>query len=265
MTGRIKTSAALTILMAVSTAAYGQQTGSVVAPIEQNSDEQGFSSIFKDVKPLSPLIGSDPNAGSNPDQEEIPSSGATAPDDQPANTTETISGDNSPKESQQADDPQAEKAKIKAASVEDYLERYLTGSWARIGPRTLSGLTQRILFKAQQSCTLPANKIDQFQVAKGAETTLPSTSGTSGDLVYYRTDSGLQRMDSETSRIDLIGEIAKLEGGPTGTYFSLKIGETERRIVFDDDAQPNKAGSLMIEEESMYILCPHDSQEASNG
>ncbi len=152
-----------------------------------------------------------------------------------------------------------------AASLKAF-ESSIVGTWARLGSRDITGVSQRLLLKAQQSCMLPSEELGQFKVSEGAETIAASATGSGGDLIYYRTDSGLQRMDNERQRIDLVENVVPQKGGPTGTFFQFNAGSTVLRVVFNGGPQSaERTGSLMIEENSMYILCPPNAVAQNNG
>ncbi|MDD9909752.1 MAG: hypothetical protein OXR62_08685 [Ahrensia sp.] len=133
------------------------------------------------------------------------------------------------------------------------LDAQLLGSWSVLTKDLNTELTDAVFEAAIKACeTFP--DITQLDVQPGIETALPDRKSVRGEVVYFRTDQGLQRFELGTNRVHLLPNLEKAvnTGGRTIWRASSRFAKFD--IGFSNPV-PGSDALLMIEEDSLYLKC----------
>ncbi len=150
-------------------------------------------------------------------------------------------------------DPAAEKLNAETAE----LNSALLGVWVLTGLVTEELSEQAILAAAQRCLKRPDFKSLEFE--PGAVRKFPDVNSLFGDLVYFRTEAGLQRMDMTKGQVTLIREFRKRDISDDRVVWVLRGRAIRVRIRFSVP-NPNRSAEFMLEEGGLYLRCGRPSR-----
>ncbi len=157
------------------------------------------------------------------------------------------------------EDPEKQ-AREKAAHL---LDSRLLGAWTRVSS-TNAGLSTSTVRVAASRC-LQQLKLKPLRFETTAARQLPDIAALFGDLVYYRTERGLQRLDINSGQIRLISDLTTKKLNNAQIVWTL-IGDNLRlRIRFSRPLKKAPNARFMIEESRFYLRCPSKNDELFQG
>jgi len=135
------------------------------------------------------------------------------------------------------------------------LDGLLLGVWAKLA--TNNNLTREHFVAAAKHCR-STRRLVKVDYQTGAKEELPAQNMRRGNVVYYRTELGLQRLDMALRQVAFIKAVSRqqLKSGAkiwtlTSPKGSLKIGFASNRNI-----QPGARIPILIEHNSVYLRCP---------
>ncbi len=157
-------------------------------------------------------------------------------------------------ESTQSTESEADK-KEKDELREDQkaLDKKLLGAWALITDDINAQMSEALFRKAAESCLKPP-KITRLDAEPDLKTPLPDQKDIRGEVIYFRTDQGLQRFQTNPGAVFLLPDVKKAVnvGGQTVWQVSGKFAGFS--IAF---AEPGAGADvlLMVEQDKLYLKC----------
>ncbi len=157
------------------------------------------------------------------------------------------------------DEEKAAAAKAKAdaerAAMIAELDKQLLGSWGRISSRGAAGISDANIITGANQC-LRARRISAPEYAEDADKVLPEETQRRGNIVFYRTKKGLQRLDTALRRVFLISSIEqrpKIDNQPP----VWKLGTTKGSVLlgFGTVRRKGRRFPVMIEQNAVYVRC----------
>lgn len=164
----------------------------------------------------------------------------------------------SAKPAQDETDPQ----KAAEQKLADELDGKLLGAWVRATALT-QGLTAPALKAAASRCYQQL-KLKPLRFETTAAQKLPDIGGLFGDVVYYRTDKGLQRLDIPTGLIRHIQKVEVQNLGAAKKVWKLTGTRLLLRIRFSKPLPQAPKTRFMIEESGFFLRCPSDKDDIFN-
>lgn len=161
----------------------------------------------------------------------------------------------SDQEKEEPIDP-VEQAKEKLGAELDAL---LLGAWTRVASVTKK-LTGSQLKSAGKRC-FQQLKLKPLKFETTAAQTLPDIDALFGDLVYYRTDKGLQRLDINSGQIRLVTDFTTRQIKNSQIVWTLTGQNLSLRIRFAKPLPKATKVRFMIEESGFYLRCPSNKDE----
>ena len=157
-----------------------------------------------------------------------------------------------------AEDPQIE-AKQKISSE---LDARLLGAWTRVSSVSKQ-LTEAAVRDAARRC-LQQLKLKPLRFETNALRQLPDIDALFGDLVYYRTSKGLQRLDINSGQIRFVADVSVRKLQNSQLVWTLKGQNMKLRIRFSNPIQSAPKARFMLEESGFYLRCPSKDDELFN-
>jgi len=164
---------------------------------------------------------------------------------------------------QEALSEQAESEKKKPVLTADQkeLDKQLLGAWAVVTDNIDAEMTDELFRKAIESCeTVP--QIKELDAESGLKEELPEEKEVRGQLVYFRTDQGLQRFETEPGSVVLLPDIQKAINAEGRTVWQVSGRFAQFAIAFADALQGANT-LLMLEENRLFLKC--ESQPQTDG
>ena len=155
-----------------------------------------------------------------------------------------------------------EKATAEAKTLADALDVLLLGAWTRVASVT-DGLTSSAIQEAAKRCFQQLT-LKPLRFETSAAQQLPDIDGLFGDVVYYRTDKGLQRLDIKTGQIRLLSELAVKQLNNSQQVWTLKGQNLLLRVRFSKPLEKAPKARFMIEETGFFLLCPSNKEDLFN-
>lgn len=147
------------------------------------------------------------------------------------------------------------KEDTKQAEIIKELDGLLLGPWSKLARG--NNLKREHFVAAIKQCR-STRRLVKVDYQSGAKKELPAEILRRGNIVYYRTDSGLQRLDMALRQVVFVKTISRERlssgtkvwtlGSPNG---SLKLGFASNNKIKIGTKIP-----LMIEHNSIYLRCP---------
>ena len=183
------------------------------------------------------------NASGQTTTPSVPESAFSTPKKEPAETDET-------KKDEPAADPVKEKLKEESAE----LDKALVGAWVLVGLVTDNPKQDDILAAAKRCLERPDFKT--LEIEPGAVRKFPNIKSLFGDLIYFRTEAGLQRFDLKKGQITLVRKFKKTITPKGFTVWGLSGNAIQMRIRFSIPQVNRPNARFMIEEAGFYLRCP---------
>ena len=153
------------------------------------------------------------------------------------------------------EDPQ-KKAKMKIASE---LDARLLGAWTRVSS-VQKKLTTTAIRAAAKRC-LQQLKLKPLRFETNALRQLPDIDALFGDLVYYRTSKGLQRLDINSGQIRYVADVSVRKLQNSQLVWTLMGQNMKLRIRFSNPIEKAPKARFMLEESGFYLRCPSKNDE----
>ena len=138
------------------------------------------------------------------------------------------------------------------AAQQQELDAAILGSWGFINNRGLVADEQ--LISAARACRR-TKKIVRVEFQAGAEETLPPENERNGNIVYYRTDKGLQRLDTALRKVAIVTSFSRNKTSDGRTIWILKSPTGQLRTTFGRLRKRGRTSAVMIEENGIYLRC----------
>ena len=142
------------------------------------------------------------------------------------------------------------------------LDGQLLGAWVRVASVS-DKLSDAAVRNAARRCIEPL-KLKPLRFETTAAQKLPDIDGLFGDLVYYRTEKGLQRLDIKLGHIRYIQQIELLNVDQTKKVWRLLGRNLVIRIRFAKRLPKLPKARFMLEESGFYLRCPSDKDDVFN-
>ena len=155
-----------------------------------------------------------------------------------------------------------EKAAAEAQKLADALDESLLGAWTRVAAVTDS-LTSAAVQEAAKRCFQQLT-LRPLKFETNAAQQLPDIDGLFGDVVYYRTDKGLQRLDIKSGLIRLITELSVKQLNNSQQVWTLRGQNLRLRVRFSKPLEQAPKARFMIEETGFFLLCPSKKEDLFN-
>ena len=155
-------------------------------------------------------------------------------------------------------DPQ-QQAKEKIARE---LDARLLGAWTRVSS-VQRKLTASAVRTAARRC-LQQLKLKPLRFETNALRQLPDIDALFGDLVYYRTSKGLQRLDINSAQIRFVADISVRRLQNSKLVWTLMGQNMKLRIRFSNPIEKAPKARFMLEESGFYLRCPSRNDELFN-
>ncbi|MEP0943366.1 MAG: hypothetical protein ABJH63_04865 [Rhizobiaceae bacterium] len=155
-----------------------------------------------------------------------------------------------------------EQAAEDAKKLADNLDGQLLGAWTRVSSVTENLSAPAIQAAAKRCFQQLTLKPLKFQT--GAAEQLPDIDALFGDIVYYRTEKGLQRLDITNGLIRLVSEIAVNQLKNSQLVWRLTGERLRLRIRFSKPLPQAPKARFMIEETGFYLRCPLNKKDLFN-
>ncbi len=139
------------------------------------------------------------------------------------------------------------------------LEALLVGAWSLISTVDRP-LSTDLIDTAARRCfrQMPLKNI-VFDPSAAKQ--IPDINSLFGDLVYYQTDDGLQRLDINKGLVLLLPNVKKTRFDASKTVWEVSGERLRFRIRFSKLPSPSAKTRIMIEEAGIYLKCPLPEKE----
>lgn len=155
-----------------------------------------------------------------------------------------------------------EKAAAEAKKLADALDIRLLGAWTRVAAVT-DGLTSAAVQDAAKRCYQQLT-LKPLKFETTAAQQLPDIDGLFGDVVYYRTDKGLQRLDIKSGQIRLLSELSVKQLNNSQQVWTLRGRNLRYRVRFSKPLEQAPKARFMIEETGFFLRCPSNKEDLFN-
>ena len=145
-----------------------------------------------------------------------------------------------------------------SAEIPEQLTARLLGSWGLISSGGIV-VTDATLRRAVRSCR-SRRTIPSADFTEGAAETLPEEEQRSGNLAYYVTDKGLQRIDLALRKVHLITGFEEVKSRKGNIVWKLSSTKGSVLAGFGVLRRQNIKAEILIEANAIYLRC---SQPAS--
>ncbi len=129
----------------------------------------------------------------------------------------------------------------------------LLGPWAFLTDDGQGKPTKELLEKAISGC-LSAPKFERLDIEPGAARKLPKVENLRGDIIYFRTNKGLQRFETKPGRMILLSEHRKLDRAGR-TIWAVRGRANGFTLRFSDTRNRGGKGQFMLENDTLYLRC----------
>ncbi len=195
--------------------------------------------------------------------QEAPDSGS---ENTQRNTFEVLEQEPDSNESE-AEEQEAEKPKDetdKKAEDQAALDADLLGNWVFIVDGLESELEGTAVLDAVKRC-LEFN--DKLTVRANRQTNIdpPDIKSLFGDLLFYRTERGLHRLDLRQGLLSIFLAQARATNAQGRVLWVLQGQNNQSQLTFVDMKPRGGKGFLMLENQSVYLKCPKLPVAAGSG
>ncbi len=150
---------------------------------------------------------------------------------------------------------QSSKPQLTTAQEQRLFIERLIGPWSIISSDYTLATTPAMLEKALAGCKSPQT-FANIKVQAGADTSEPKKTDIRGNLLYYKTEKGLQRLDIEQKEVVLISQIRQREIKPGQTLYQLSSKGGSITLLLTRIGNDNGNMPVLIEEKALYLRCP---------
>jgi hypothetical protein len=155
-----------------------------------------------------------------------------------------------------------EKAAQEAQKLADALDAKLLGAWTRVAT-IKDGITTPKVKEAAKRC-LQQLKLKPLKFETKAARQLPDIDALFGDVVYYRTETGLQRLHINSGRVRLISKHTVKDIKNNQQVWTLTGQNLRLRVRFSKSLPKAPKARFMIEESGFYLRCPSNKDDLFN-
>jgi len=157
------------------------------------------------------------------------------------------------------EEPVLSAAEQRQDELEKELESLLVGAWSLVTTADRP-LDEAVVEAAARRCfrQMPLKPV-AFENA--ALEQIPDIGYLFGDLVYYKTSKGLQRLDIEKGLVLLLSKVNKTQIGPSKIIWEVANEKLRLRIRFSRSPSFSTKIRFMLEEAGVYLRCPLPDQE----
>lgn len=152
--------------------------------------------------------------------------------------------------------PDKKEPEVKKPELSDdqkELDKRLLGAWALVIDNTDAEITDELFQRALESCgTVP--RVTGLDAEPGLKKVLPGKEEIRGQLIYFRTDQGLQRYETNPSRVFLLPDVRKAVNAQGRTIWQVSGQFAQFAIAFAD-ARQGAGTLLMLEESRLFLKC----------
>ena len=151
--------------------------------------------------------------------------------------------------------PTAEELKARnQQELKSELAAQLVGAWAFVS-LVNEPLTNDFLRRGARRCIEPM-QLKNLKFENSAKKALPDISGLYGDVIYFPTEAGLQRLDVESGTVLLITQFAKQERSPDKIIWGIRGEQFGVRLRFSKQTDNANKARLVLEEGRLLLRCP---------
>lgn len=204
---------------------------------------------------LPPVLAQTQVSPSTPSQEQAPEQTEQPAQQQPSTeqpAAENTEAEESETESAETENPETESPE---AQLQEELDGLIIGPWVRISESFDAKLDSSSVLNAVRRCT-QVIQLGELQIQRGAERSLPDRTQLFGDLIYYRTDRGLQRLESASGRLVVLTRNEKTTTNSGNTVWRLGGRAFSTPVRFADTSARGGTAEFMIERGGFYMRCP---------
>ncbi|MEM8750233.1 MAG: hypothetical protein AAGF28_08015 [Pseudomonadota bacterium] len=196
---------------------------------------------------LSAALGLAVSSAIPPDEALAQTATSPAQSDQQENTVQTEQSNGAG-----AEQPSSE---TELSDTEKELDSLILGPWALITSDASASVSRAMITTAAQNC-VKTLRLTNLDIEPAAERALPTAENRFGDLIYFRTNRGLQRFEIATGRMFLISDVEKTKRG-NGQDQWLIAGQVFRTAVrFGDATSRGGTGKFLVDATGFYLKCP---------
>lgn len=149
-------------------------------------------------------------------------------------------------------------AETKKKTKTEELDEKLMGAWTLVAP-IRANITNGMVEQAARRCLLTMQR-KPLIFENTAIRELPGIFSLIGDIVYYRSEKGIQRLDIQTGRILLLPDFEKRQIGTSQTVWLLNGRARNIRVRFSQPFENAPDRYFMIEESGFYLRCQSPTQ-----
>ena len=142
---------------------------------------------------------------------------------------------------------------IEAPELKTLYDR-LVGSWAHITNNRRRGLTVENLITARRACST-VRALPNVRFHANALRQLPARDKRTGNIVFYRTSEGLQRLDTSLRQVVLITTATQVERSDTRKIWIIKTVSGQAPIEFATLKRGGRSANILIEGKGLYLEC----------
>ena len=135
---------------------------------------------------------------------------------------------------------------------QEELEAKLIGAWAFIATTDVQ-MTNAMVEESIKRCLKPL-ALKSLNIETGAARALPDPKDMFGDIVYYRTLKGLQRLSLKTGQIIRLPKSARKQLADGTIVWGVAGRAATFRIRFANPSQTRRV-EFMLEENGVYLRC----------
>ncbi|MGI9364451.1 MAG: hypothetical protein ACR2O8_04655 [Rhizobiaceae bacterium] len=143
--------------------------------------------------------------------------------------------------------------------LEEKLNERLLGGWALVSTVDKK-ITADSIATAVQRC-LKQLTLKPLAFDPAAEQRIPDIDALYGDVIYYRTEKGLQRMDLNLGQIMLLNDVSIAEGANAKPYWSVRNDNVIFRIRFSNALPMAPKANFMLENLGFYVHCGRQNKD----
>ncbi len=146
-----------------------------------------------------------------------------------------------------------EKKKPELTEDQKELDKKLLGAWAQITSDINAQMSEELFRKAAERCLKPP-KITRLDAEPGLKNPLPGREDVRGEVIYYRTDQGLQRFQTGPGSIFLLPDMKKDVNAGGQTVWQVS-GKYAAFVIAFAEARQGADVLLMVEQDRLYLKC----------
>ncbi len=143
----------------------------------------------------------------------------------------------------------------KAAAEQAELDSLIIGPWVRIASDATANPNGDDIAKSVERCVRIA-PLNGLKIETAADKKLPKRTQLRGDLIYYRTENYLQRLDSINATLIRLPNVQKTEQTNGSEIWLLSGNRARMRVRFADTKQRGGRGEFMVDDTGVYLRCP---------